>query len=154
MLSSYSGDYCLPGGTKDLTDASLMMTAVRELEEEICLKNGDYKIIGQLDDFTNGKKRLVRPFVASVTKRTLEKQQCCPNSEVQSIYLFPFQEVFKIQESTDMHNPSYRYPSYRYHNEHIYLWGLTASIIVHLANVISGETRPVGRHCNFYVNKQ
>lgn len=63
-VAHHKGEISFPGGTLDDTDHDLLECALRECEEEICLKREDVEILGSLDDFLTRKTHyLVTPFV-------------------------------------------------------------------------------------------
>jgi len=63
----HSGQMSFPGGKKEISDGSLMETALRETEEEIGVVRSNIKIIGQLTDiFIIVSNYKVTPFVGTI----------------------------------------------------------------------------------------
>ena len=66
----WSGQMGLPGGRRDLVDADLVATAVRETREEIGVDLSGAELLGQLDDLAptieHLPRMLVRPYVFSL----------------------------------------------------------------------------------------
>jgi 8-oxo-dGTP pyrophosphatase MutT (NUDIX family) len=64
-LRSHSGEIAFPGGSYDVTDASLVHTALREAEEEIALSPARVEVLGLLSPvFTVVSNFLIMPVVA------------------------------------------------------------------------------------------
>lgn len=64
----WSGHMALPGGRRDPSDADLVETALRELEEETTLRLEPSDVLGRLDEIAPGNPALpaigITPFVA------------------------------------------------------------------------------------------
>lgn len=144
-VADYAGDYCFPGGHRESSDVDFRMTAVRETEEEIGLKSDYYKMVGQLDDFLDRHGNLVRPFVALMEKSNFEKFYIQNTDEIAELYYFPIMELDKLIEDPTIERITNRHPSYRYERGQVVVWGLTASIMVHLGNIIFGWNKKVGK---------
>lgn len=66
----HSGQIAFPGGRYELTDESLLHTALREAQEEIGLKIDDVKVVGQLTELFIGPSNfLVLPVVGYIPYR-------------------------------------------------------------------------------------
>ena len=64
-LRSHSGEIAFPGGGHELSDSSLVMTALREAQEEIGLESSGIEILGVLHPvFTVVSNYLIVPVVA------------------------------------------------------------------------------------------
>ncbi|MCH7580865.1 MAG: CoA pyrophosphatase [Chloroflexi bacterium] len=64
----HKGQISFPGGAEDPGDVDLLMTALRESEEEIGLVREDVEVLGQLDDIVTISDFLVTPYVGRVTR--------------------------------------------------------------------------------------
>src|ERR671921_130381 len=63
-LRDHAGQVSFPGGSPEPQDRSLLMTALREAEEEVDLEPDLVEVIGELEDmYIPPSKFLVRPFV-------------------------------------------------------------------------------------------
>lgn len=144
-LASYAGDYAFPGGIKDIKDADLRITAQREVHEELNLTRSSYKMVGQLDDFHDRFGDLVRPFVATITKKEFESHYKKSDAEVANIYYFSLNNIVNIKTDVNCEIITKRHPSYVYEHDDVFVWGLTASIIVHLGNIVFGFDKKVGK---------
>lgn len=62
-MRKHGGQVAFPGGKRDLTDDSLMMTALRETEEELAIRGDAVDVLGPLDDYVTGTGYIITPFV-------------------------------------------------------------------------------------------
>lgn len=144
-LASYAGQYSFSGGIKESNDQDLLNTAIREVKEELGLDQRNYQLIGQLDDFQARYGNVVRPFVATMPKEQFEKIVRIEQDEIESIYYLPLPELSNIQEDPTLVPITRRRPSYSYKNDDAFVWGLTASILVFLDNLLFNQERPIGK---------
>jgi 8-oxo-dGTP pyrophosphatase MutT (NUDIX family) len=67
---AHSGQVAFPGGKYELTDESLMHTALREAQEEVGVNISEVKILGSLSEvFIAASNFVVVPFVGYVDRR-------------------------------------------------------------------------------------
>ncbi len=67
LVKDHKGQIAFPGGARDITDATLQQTAIRESYEEIGLRAQDIDIIGEMDDeVTTTSNYILTPFVAMI----------------------------------------------------------------------------------------
>lgn len=144
-VATYVGDYCFPGGMKEISDPDLQITAQRETQEELSLQAQDYEIVGQLDDFYDHYDSLVRPFIAIITAENFKTLHKTSISEVAEIYYFPLEDLKLVNRDPKLEKLSLRYPTYSYKIDKVLIWGLTASMMVQLGNVLYGLTKPVAK---------
>jgi 8-oxo-dGTP pyrophosphatase MutT (NUDIX family) len=87
-LRAHSGEMAFPGGSKDPTDASPVMTALREAQEEIGLEPARAEVLGILPlVFTVVSNFLITPVVAYLPWGPGELQ--LQHSEVTEVVLAP-----------------------------------------------------------------
>lgn len=65
-LANHSGQIAFPGGKVDKTDADVIMTALREAEEEVGLASDFVQVLGALPIYTTGSAFIITPVVALV----------------------------------------------------------------------------------------
>mgnify|MGYP001322221038 CR=1 FL=1 len=65
-VSSHQGEVSFPGGMQEESDTSLIITALRESEEEIGLPQNCVKILGSLDTMYPKNNRLVNLILNSL----------------------------------------------------------------------------------------
>jgi coenzyme A diphosphatase NUDT7 len=145
-IATYAGDFCFPGGMKDSNETDLKKTVVREVEEELNITPDLYQFIGQLDDFFDRFNHLVRPYVATIARNDFEKHLQISASEIEEVYFLPLEDLRKMEVNPTLEELTGRHPSYSYSHDNIFVWGLTATLMVHFANVIYNLKKPVARH--------
>ena len=147
-IATYAGDYCFPGGMRDNGETDLKTTARRELQEELAILPDSYQVIGQLDDFFDRFDNLVRPFVATLSQNDFENQMQVSESEIEAVYYLPVEKLSEFNVNHTLEQMTGREPSYSYtdKDKDTFIWGLTASIIVHLGNVMFDLKRPLAKH--------
>jgi len=132
-MNSHAGEVAFPGGKRDLSDASLLHTALRESEEEIGLAPACVEVLGALAQVRSRAGIRVTPWVGLVEPAVA----LVPNpSELDSIFRVPLRFFVENKPRNDhlvrwMGN-EFLMPSWR-HGEQV-IWGLTAYIIVDLIN--------------------
>lgn len=136
-LPTYAGDYSFPGGIRDAADLDLYATAVRELNEELAIPTGTYQLIGALDDFQDRFGQLVRPFVVMMQKKNFEKLHRVSPDEIAGLCYFPVHRLPELKDDPELHSITRRRPSYAFREGDLFVWGLTAGILVHLWNIIA-----------------
>ena len=133
----HSGQVSFPGGKKEEIDASLMMTALREAEEEVGVVPNSVEVLGQLTEvYIPPSGFLVEPYVALASDR--------PNfqpdpSEVQQLIEVPMHEFLHPENFTSRTIPwrngmSITVPCYVLQG-HI-VWGATAMMLSEMQAII------------------
>lgn len=157
QMRTYAGDWCFPGGRLERQDSKLENTAWRELREETGVLKETTKLIGQLSDFYDGGGNLVRPFVMVTMKESFERTFFADPEEVFCATLIPWKNIENIVEGSPVGKVSRRSPAYllefEYNQELEYLWGLSASILMHLNNVTGELSMPIDFGENFFSEK-
>ncbi|PCI75847.1 MAG: CoA pyrophosphatase [SAR86 cluster bacterium] len=134
-LNSHAGQVSLPGGSEEAIDSDVVATALRESEEEIGLAQGDVEVIGRLGDMALPSGFQITPIVGLI-EPDMEFAPC--PIEVAEIFYAPL--------SLLMNPDSYDSISMNYDNrarkilelqfERFRIWGATAAILHHLAQMI------------------
>ncbi len=63
----HTGQIGFPGGARSKTDADLLDTALREVEEEIGVPRDQIEVFGRIDDgYTNSSNYRIRPYVGAL----------------------------------------------------------------------------------------
>lgn len=141
------GDICFPGGKME-DGETVLMTALRETEEEIGLKAEDIRILGQFDSMLEVNRIRMHTMVGEVDPKALKKLNLC-DYEVAEVFTIPVRFLIEnkpdyyrgeiIQDDTgfpyEKHgiDPDYKWRKayqdmYFWHYEGKVLWGLTAGI--------------------------
>ena len=130
-LRSHSGEIAFPGGGSELIDSSLVMTALREAQEEIGLEAQFIDPLGWLDPYFTGTGFRVAPLLALVEPSfalTINKL------EVDEVFETPFAFLMDAAnhrlEEREWQGRRRRY--YAMPHDGRYIWGATAGILRNL----------------------
>ncbi len=138
-LRSHSGEIAFPGGAADVTDASPIMTALREAQEEIGLASSRVEVLGIMPSvFTVVSNFLITPVVAFLPEGpgTLQLQA----SEVAEIIFLPLLGLANpaiyhteqwIRDGVPHTVFFFDYGAYR-------IWGATARMLAMLLELLRG----------------
>ncbi|MED5239634.1 MAG: CoA pyrophosphatase [Pseudomonadota bacterium] len=132
-MPTHAGEVAFPGGKRDPEDKSLLMTALRETEEEVGLSREYVDVLGQLSPIASRYGMKVTPFVGIVHP---DAQLQAEPGEIETIFQVPL--TFFLEERPELSSPidffgrRFRIPSYYYEDKRI--WGLTAFMILDLIN--------------------
>ncbi len=130
----HAGEVAFPGGKCDPEDADYWETATREALEEIALPGELLEPLGMLDSLVTRTGIEVVPCVAALTERAA----LVPNpEEISAVFEAPlafFAEPGNLQfDEFDYGGRRRRVPRYEW--EGFTIWGITAAILVQLANL-------------------
>jgi len=127
-LNDHAGQIAFPGGKIDATDASPLLAALREAEEEIGLAREFIDPIGYLDLYGTGFGFRILPTVARV-KPGFELR--INKSEVDDAFEVPLAFLMD-PENHQVHSKEFRGMERSYYAmpfEERYIWGATAGIL-------------------------
>ena len=139
-LNNHPGQISLPGGSEEAIDSDVVATALRESEEEIGLGQGDVEVIGRLGDMALPSGFQITPIVGLI-EPDLEYAPC------------PIEvaEIFHAPLSLLINPDSYKPTSMTYENQsrkilelqfkRFRIWGATAAILYHLAQMIENSKK-------------
>ena len=136
-VDTHKGQISFPGGSRDASDQSLLITALRETEEEIGVDPTNIEVLGQLDDFLTVTDFLISPFVGYLKNQTTFKLS---SQEVAELLIVPF-SVFLTDQHFEVKKWEYRQRFYDvyfyYYGKHV-IWGATAFILNRVIDVVFG----------------
>ena len=132
----HSGQISFPGGRKDISDASLQDTALRETFEEIGISPANIQLLGELTSlYIPVSYSQVHPFIGYMQHQPKYKLS---DNEVQYTLEVPLHEFFApekkiVTKITPAAFPDITLtaPAYQWDAEHL-IWGATAMIISEL----------------------
>lgn len=132
-LKTHRGQVAFPGGKRDVEDATLLDTALRESWEEIGLPRKDVRVLGKLSQVVSRYGIVVTPYVGLVPQDIAFK----PNlEELDSVFKVPisfFLEDQRLRTDTlSFLNYTLYVPCYEWQGYHI--WGMSAIVLVDLLN--------------------
>lgn len=128
-VNFHKGQVCLPGGTLEPSDSSLLQTALRETEEEIGLRAKDVEVLGEFDDTVAlTSNYVISPFIAFI-----------PHPYPFKVAAREIKEVFSIPLSFLMDEANFKQDSYSYEYEGHVIWGATARILKQFVDLLKSE---------------
>ena len=132
-VSSHQGEVSFPGGMQEESDSSLIMTALRESEEEIGLPQNCVKIIGSLDTMVSRFNVSVTPFVGVIP---VDVDLNTSSEEIEACFKVPLSFLLKDKryrnDEVNRNGETFYMPAYKYST--YVIWGLTAMITVNFLN--------------------
>jgi 8-oxo-dGTP pyrophosphatase MutT (NUDIX family) len=137
-LRRHAGEISFPGGRKDVEDADLQATALREAEEEIGLAREQVSVLGELPaTSTFATNYVIHPFVGAIPQGLAWRLS---PKEVDEVLELPVEALRagKTRRRLERRGISFETDVYVV-GEHL-IWGATARIIEHLlASAYVGE---------------
>lgn len=127
-LSSHQGEVAFPGGKRDPEDDDIIVTSLREAQEEVALDPADVRVVGVLDQVVSRFGYLVTPVLAVIPPGL---NHIASPDELDAVFEVPL-SLFLSEPSSYFERGNIRLPSYDFENFHI--WGLTAMMIAELMN--------------------
>ena len=132
-LKHHPGQIAFPGGKQELTDNSLIETALRETHEEVGILPNEVEIIGNLPLYRTVSRYEVVPyigFVADTTTLILDKNEVDSTFQVPLSFLLNKQNhLIHWVKRQNGQFPIYFIP-WKRHN----IWGATAAFVRNLSN--------------------
>ena len=132
-VSSHQGEVSFPGGMQEESDTSLIMTALRESEEEIGLPQNCVKILGSLDTMVSRFNVSVTPFVGVIPG---DVELNSSSEEIEACFRVPLSFLLKDKryrnDEVNRNGETFYMPAYKYSS--YVIWGLTAMITVNFLN--------------------
>lgn len=127
-LRKHPGQVAFPGGMRDENDDSLIVTALREAQEEVAIPPEAVKVLGTLPVVTSRSGFQVTPVVG-ILPDNLRWQ--ASEGEVESVFEMPLQEALTLARYSSVNiargDPSHRVWLCWF--EDYFIWGMTAGII-------------------------
>lgn len=133
----HSGQVSLPGGRKEEHDDDLIMTALRETEEEIGVATGDIKVIGTLSElYIPPSQYKILPTIGYVEKMPNFK---IDPREVKELFLADIQHLTDVKfrkRKKLLVRGNYRLDTPYFDIENKVVWGATAMILSEFSKII------------------
>ncbi|MFO1518516.1 MAG: CoA pyrophosphatase [bacterium] len=128
QVRHHKGEVCFPGGAYDETDSSLQVTALRECEEEIGIREKDVEILGELDDLITPTFYRITPFVGRIPYPYPLKINHREIAELLEVPVAHFQDEKNLRvEYFDYFGEGFEMPFYKWKQHTI--WGATARMV-------------------------
>ncbi len=127
-VEHHKGQISFPGGVMDVTDATIIETALRETEEEVGLSRTSIEVMGLLNDFSTPSGFRITPVVAFlpfVPSFSINKAEV---TEVFDVPLSFFLDV-RNERRKRLERSGTMIDVYFYHYGKYEIWGATATMI-------------------------
>lgn len=128
LVETHKGQISFPGGMADPADEDLLMTALRETEEEVGIGSENIEPLGRLDDFYTVTNFIISPFAGSINGKfqyKINHQEVAEVLEV-PLALFLTDNYFEIKK---WEYKGMKFDVYFYHYKNNVIWGATAFIL-------------------------
>lgn len=129
-LEHHAGEISFPGGGRDPEDPDLLVTALRETEEEMGIRPQDVTVYGRMDDFISIHGYRVTPFVGEFPAPYRYAANPAEIAEVIELPLRQFLEDGVWYQENWTHKGRV-HPIDFYDVEGYQVWGLTAAMLRH-----------------------
>jgi 8-oxo-dGTP pyrophosphatase MutT (NUDIX family) len=137
QVPHHKGQVCFPGGSRDPGDRDLLVTALREAEEELGIRTEEVELLGSMDPVETVTGFSIRPFVGRI-----------PPTAAFRLAEFEVAEVFEppLAVFGEFHRYRWAEADFRGRGSRVYffdygpytIWGATATILHDLAVRIYG----------------
>ncbi len=131
-LRDHPGEVCFPGGRWNEGDATLWMTALRELQEELGIDSARVRLVKELQRDQTHNGTIIHPWLASIA--TLEPYTANID-EVASVFKLPLIEVRAPANYKDIVVERYGWVvnTCQFIASNYFVWGATARIMRQLS---------------------
>ncbi|MGE0423126.1 MAG: CoA pyrophosphatase [Reyranellaceae bacterium] len=135
-MPSHAGQIAFPGGRKQAEDDSLVITALRETEEEVGIDRSFVDVVGSIDTYVTRTGYAVTPVVGFVRPAFTLKPD---PREVADIFEVPL-DFFLDPANHHVHSRTWQGRERRYYAMPYgerYVWGATAGMIKNLYHILA-----------------
>ncbi len=129
-LRNHAGEISFPGGVYQEEDGDLLMTALRETEEELNLEVGESDVIGRLDRVNTLTGFEVTPYIAFLDDNPVFEGS---RDEVAEVLEIPLAPLLATQRRDVGYKPSDEMYVFWFQEHKI--WGATARILHQIAEL-------------------
>lgn len=141
-VEHHKGQISFPGGSRDVSDGSLMLTALRETEEEVGIKSNDVTILGKTDVFLTNTHFLITPFVGFYK---YPYPYNINDGEIDRLIEIPLAHFFNhtIFAIKSFEKDGYRWKVHYYKYGKELIWGITGFLLSNFLSIVFGFNRNI-----------
>lgn len=135
-MPSHAGQIAFPGGRRQVEDPSLVITALRETEEEVGIDRSFVEVVGPIDTYVTRTGYAVTPIIGFVRPAFTLKPD---PREVADIFEVPL-DFFLDPANHHVHSRTWQGRERRYYAMPYgerYVWGATAGMIKNLYHILA-----------------
>lgn len=134
-LRDHGGQIAFPGGRRDVTDADLIETALRETEEEVAIARHQVQVLGQMVPYVTRTGYTVTPVIGSIRPPITPRPEPREVDEIFEVPLnFLLNRANHQRHSRDVGGVTRRFYAIPFGS--FYIWGATAGMIVNLTDIL------------------
>ncbi|MBX3498289.1 MAG: CoA pyrophosphatase [Alphaproteobacteria bacterium] len=137
-MPSHAGQIAFPGGRRQAEDTSLVVTALRETEEEVGIDRSFVEVVGPIDTYVTRTGYAVTPIIGFVRPAFTLKPD---PREVADVFEVPL-DFFLDPANHHVHSRTWQGRERRYYAMPYgerYVWGATAGMIKNLYHILAEE---------------
>ena len=132
----WRGQMAFPGGRTDPADRDRRETALRELCEEMGIRAENVDLVGSIGHFLTINHTEIKAFVGLWNR----KDRITPDPhEIARVIEIPIQHLFHLHREKGFRHRSVQIEELTYPYREFVIWGVTAKIIHHLMEIITGQ---------------
>jgi len=134
LVEHHKGQISFPGGRRDRQDKSLLITALRETEEEVGIATGDVQVVGQTDVFLTNTHYLVTPFIGFFEypyRYKINSEEIERLVEVPLTFLLR-EDIFEVKS---YQQNGYNWLVHYYHYGNDLIWGVTGFLLSNFLSI-------------------
>ena len=128
-----------PGGHVDKTDAGPLKTALRELEEELCIVPENVEVIGSIGHFQTINNKDIQAFAGIWNQ---QETICFDPAEISRVFLIPVAHLLSLHRENGYLGRQPNVMDLTYPFEDVVIWGVTAKILHHLLEILIQQEKP------------
>jgi peroxisomal coenzyme A diphosphatase NUDT7 len=128
-----------PGGHVDKTDAGPLRTALRELEEELCIHPDNVEVMGSIGHFQTINDKDIQAFAGIWNQK--ESIWFDP-AEICRVFRIPLAHLLTLHKKKGYQGQKPHVMDLTYPFEDVVIWGVTAKILHHLLEVLIQPQNP------------
>jgi peroxisomal coenzyme A diphosphatase NUDT7 len=129
-----------PGGHVDKTDAGPLETALRELQEELCIHPENVAVLGSIGHFQTINNKDIQAFAGIWNQQETIRSDA---AEISRVFQIPVAHLLALHREKGYAGQRPNVMELTYPFEDVVIWGVTAKIVHHLLEVLIQSKHPV-----------
>ena len=122
-----------PGGHVDKTDAGPLETALRELQEELCIHPENVEVLGSIGHFQTINNKDIQAFAGIWNQQETIRVDA---AEISRVFQIPVAHLLALHREKGYIGQRPNVMELTYPFEDVVIWGVTAKIVHHLLEVL------------------
>jgi 8-oxo-dGTP pyrophosphatase MutT (NUDIX family) len=135
---AWSGQMAFPGGHTDPEDNNRQETALRELEEEMGIRQNNVELLGSIGHFSTINNREIETFIGIWNQK---EDIVFDKSEIARVIPISLKFLVNLHIEKGFNKEKPDILSLTYPFEDVIIWGVTAKMIFHLIEILLPEIK-------------